>query len=62
MTRDRCESCRHFDDRTDRHGNGLCRANPPLILEKGDGNTGVWPIVHELEWCSHWRSRDAEGA
>lgn len=37
------------------HGTGECRANPPKVACRNDGELirgmGIWPVVDEGDWC-----------
>jgi hypothetical protein len=50
-------------------GSGLCRANPPVVIDSqrigplpGDWiATGGWPSTRRQDWCGEWTPEGDEG-
>jgi hypothetical protein len=49
--RRRCENCKWYDESTDVHDEGRCRA---AIPSAGDDGYALWPVVLSCDWCSEF--------
>ena len=53
-----CEYCKWFEKHSEHGKRGLCRVNPPIMiqmanrhLEYDEISLGVWPDVDISDWC-----------
>lgn len=71
MTKQTCKGCRFYEAKTALYfegsgkknverftGEGLCRANPPLISPDMYGDQGTWPTVSDSDWCGKFEKKN----
>lgn len=57
-----CQTCRFFERFHDQAKDGRCRAGVPTIPYAPSNLHGIWPEVHEDDWCGHHAVRPVKQA
>ena len=62
-----CGNCCYYQEKE--KGMGLCRRNPPSIIETKDPShyvivsgqyRGNWPLIGQNDWCGEWKEKKQE--
>ena len=52
--KDKCEKCVFYETETEEDDYGICRRNPPELIEDDDGFSSEYPPVQDKDWCGEF--------